>query len=260
MHFAEWRWWRFSPPWTRGTRTWSTMLKWISMAPALPPALGAALLLLWSFTFFSSSDRSVRIFDVKDGTQSLAASLVGHEGPVWQVAWAHPRWTEHRKNKSTKMRSSVSEFLDRFGNILASCSYDRRVLIWQENQGQWTKVVKSCWVNNDHVAQSADSWVLKYRNSAAPWLLNWLSNIAKWNVAQCSLAYLHCWEVFLGDQLCVYRIQRDFTQIHEYTNHDSSVNSVQWAPHDFGLVSSIGLSIFCLCMIFISLLGHCFRN
>ena len=38
-----------------------------------------------------SSDRSVRIFDVKDGTQSLAASLVGHEGPVWQVAWAHPR-------------------------------------------------------------------------------------------------------------------------------------------------------------------------
>ena len=40
---------------------------------------------------FSSSDRSVRIFDVKDGTQSLAASLVGHEGPVWQVAWAHPR-------------------------------------------------------------------------------------------------------------------------------------------------------------------------
>ena len=43
------------------------------------------------FLFFSSSDRSVRIFDVKDGTQSLAASLVGHEGPVWQVAWAHPR-------------------------------------------------------------------------------------------------------------------------------------------------------------------------
>ena len=41
--------------------------------------------------FLSTSDRSVRIFDVKDGTQSLAASLVGHEGPVWQVAWAHPR-------------------------------------------------------------------------------------------------------------------------------------------------------------------------
>ena len=56
-----------------------------------------------------SSDRSVKIFDVRDGTQTLAADLRGHEGPVWQVAWAHPR----------------------FGNILASCSYDRRVIIWQ---------------------------------------------------------------------------------------------------------------------------------
>jgi len=66
-----------------------------------------------------SSDRSVKIFDVKDGTQVLAADLRGHEGPVWQVSWAHPR----------------------YGNILASCSYDRKVLIWQEGErGQWTKI------------------------------------------------------------------------------------------------------------------------
>ena len=38
-----------------------------------------------------SSDRSVKLFDVRDGSQSLAAELRGHEGPVWQVAWAHPR-------------------------------------------------------------------------------------------------------------------------------------------------------------------------
>ena len=66
---------------------------------------------------------------------------------MWQVAWAHPR----------------------FGNILASCSYDRRVIIWQEGGGQWTK-------------------------------------------------------------------------IHEYINHDSSVNSVQWAPHDHGLILVCGSS------------------
>jgi len=66
-----------------------------------------------------SSDRAVRIFDVKDGTQILAADLRGHEGPVWQVSWAHPR----------------------YGNILASCSYDRRVLIWQEGErGQWSRI------------------------------------------------------------------------------------------------------------------------
>ena len=39
--------------------------------------------------------------------------------------------------------------------------------------------------------------------------------------------------------LCFMFVNLNSWQIHEYTNHDSSVNSVQWAPHDFGLVSSI---------------------
>lgn len=54
-----------------------------------------------------SSDNSVKIFDLKNGSQSLVADLKGHVGPVWQVAWAHPK----------------------FGNLLASCSYDRYVII-----------------------------------------------------------------------------------------------------------------------------------
>jgi protein transport protein SEC13 len=49
-----------------------------------------------------------------------------HTGPVWQVAWAHPK----------------------FGHILASCSYDGKVLIWKEQQSpssaantdNWTKI------------------------------------------------------------------------------------------------------------------------
>lgn len=64
-----------------------------------------------------SSDKSVKIFDVKNGGQTLAAELRGHGGPVWQVAWAHPK----------------------FGNILASCSYDRKVIIWRENGAEWSK-------------------------------------------------------------------------------------------------------------------------
>lgn len=49
---------------------------------------------------------------------------VRHTGPVWQVAWAHPK----------------------FGDILASCSYDGKVIIWKEQLGQgpgaggWTKI------------------------------------------------------------------------------------------------------------------------
>ena len=45
-----------------------------------------------------------------------------HTGPVWQVAWAHPK----------------------YGHILASCSYDGKVLIWKEQQGSavggWIKI------------------------------------------------------------------------------------------------------------------------
>ena len=32
-----------------------------------------------------SSDRSIKIFEVKEGTQTRVADLRGHEGPVWQV-------------------------------------------------------------------------------------------------------------------------------------------------------------------------------
>uniref|UniRef100_A0A4W3K0C3 Protein SEC13 homolog n=1 Tax=Callorhinchus milii TaxID=7868 RepID=A0A4W3K0C3_CALMI len=65
-----------------------------------------------------SSDRSVKIFDVKNGGQILVADLRGHEGPVWQVGWAHPM----------------------YGNMVASCSYDRKVIIWKEENGTWDKM------------------------------------------------------------------------------------------------------------------------
>lgn len=64
-----------------------------------------------------SSDNSVKIFDIKNGGQTLAADLRAHGGPVWQVAWAHPR----------------------YGNILASCSYDRKVIVWKETGGEWIR-------------------------------------------------------------------------------------------------------------------------
>lgn len=37
---------------------------------------------------------------------------------MWQVAWAHPM----------------------FGNVLASCSYDRKVIVWKEENGSWDKM------------------------------------------------------------------------------------------------------------------------
>uniref|UniRef100_UPI00358F4C78 uncharacterized protein isoform X3 n=1 Tax=Myxine glutinosa TaxID=7769 RepID=UPI00358F4C78 len=65
-----------------------------------------------------SSDRTVKIFNIRDGAQTLVAHLHGHDGPVWQVAWAHAM----------------------YGSVLASCAYDRKVIIWQEGRNEWEKM------------------------------------------------------------------------------------------------------------------------
>ena len=49
-------------------------------------------------------------------------TLKGHTGPVWKLSWAHPT---------------------NYGRVLASCGYDKRVIIWRQmdsNNGQkWQK-------------------------------------------------------------------------------------------------------------------------
>ena len=80
-----------------------------------------------------SSDRTIKVFDTGTTTttsgdgfdqqqqqqqqggvpnveRANATTLTGHEGPVWQVSWAHPK----------------------FGALLASCSFDHTVMIWKE--------------------------------------------------------------------------------------------------------------------------------
>lgn len=71
----------------------------------------------------ASSDKTIKIFDI-EGTEShkLVETLVGHDGPIWQVAWAHPK----------------------FGSILASCSYDGKAIIWKEQPEtqQWSIIAE----------------------------------------------------------------------------------------------------------------------
>ncbi|KAL4419360.1 hypothetical protein ABPG77_001587 [Micractinium sp. CCAP 211/92] len=69
-----------------------------------------------------SSDRSIKVFEVVGDQITLLADLNGHEGPVWQVAWAHPK----------------------FGSLLASCSFDSRVIVWKEvSDNVWQQVYQS---------------------------------------------------------------------------------------------------------------------
>jgi len=84
-----------------------------------------------------SSDRTIKIFEIGEDeqqSQQPSAILNGHEGPVWEVEWLHPK----------------------FGNILASCSYDRKVIIWkEENQNQWQII----YLYNDHkLSVNSISW------------------------------------------------------------------------------------------------------
>ncbi|QIX01860.1 hypothetical protein AMS68_007377 [Peltaster fructicola] len=66
-----------------------------------------------------SSDKTIKIYEIEGDQHRLSATLLGHEGAVWSVSWAHPK----------------------FGTILASSSYDGRVLIWREQpQGQWQRI------------------------------------------------------------------------------------------------------------------------
>ncbi|KAL7562822.1 hypothetical protein ACA910_002444 [Epithemia clementina (nom. ined.)] len=73
-----------------------------------------------------SSDRTIKVFNVSSsstdgsaGSYELVATLQGHEGPVWQVSWAHPK----------------------FGVLLASCSFDGSVWVHRESRPrEWTVI------------------------------------------------------------------------------------------------------------------------
>lgn len=65
-----------------------------------------------------SSDRSIKLFDIDGDSHKLIDTLRGHQGPVWQLSWAHPK----------------------FGGLLASCSYDGSVIFWREENGSWPAV------------------------------------------------------------------------------------------------------------------------
>ena len=94
-----------------------------------------------------SSDRSIKIYDVTDTSNVLSAELGGHDGPVWQVDWAHPR----------------------FGTLLASCGYDQRIIVHSEVRPNYQQP-------------------------------------AQWN------------------------------PFYQYDGHKSSVNSISWAPNEYGLI------------------------
>ncbi|KAJ5070153.1 protein sec13 [Anaeramoeba ignava] len=67
-----------------------------------------------------SLDGTIKIFTITEDTQTLVATIKGHQGPVWALSWSHPK----------------------FGVFLASCGNDQKVVIWKEKNAQnniWEK-------------------------------------------------------------------------------------------------------------------------
>ncbi|XP_071958701.1 nucleoporin SEH1-like [Antedon mediterranea] len=69
-----------------------------------------------------SSDQSLKVWDLgEDGEWQCTANWRSHGGSVWRVTWCHPE----------------------FGQVLASCSFDRTTAIWEEIVGDSTSKQKS---------------------------------------------------------------------------------------------------------------------
>lgn len=117
----------------------------------------------------SSSDRTIKIYDVLGDSYTHTATLQNHTGPVWSLSWSHPK----------------------YGSLLASASFDGSVLIHHEVRPQeWTLIYGQTPSNNpNNTSTNASSSVNNQNSSTAT-----------------------------------------------PTLHESSVNDVSFAPHEFGLI------------------------
>lgn len=70
----------------------------------------------------ASSDHKVKIFRVDGNNHEHMHTLEKHEGPVWCVRWIHPNFAPHR---------------------LVSCGYDRKVIVWAEQGGEYRPFYES---------------------------------------------------------------------------------------------------------------------
>ena len=73
----------------------------------------------------SGSDGKINIFDVTNNTFNKIAELSKHEESVWKISWSHPR----------------------FGNLIASCGFDKKVFVWKETSSNIWEVI---FQYNDH--------------------------------------------------------------------------------------------------------------
>jgi len=132
-----------------------------------------------------SSDKTIKIHSVTEGNNAGVplADLRGHDGPVWQVAWAHPK----------------------FGGVLASCSYDRKVFIWKET--------------------NTNSWEIIYQYSGHELSVNSVA----WAPHEYGLV-LACASSDGHISILTFKESNNTWETTRFAAHNVGVNAVSWAP------------------------------
>ncbi|ESO91072.1 hypothetical protein LOTGIDRAFT_191563 [Lottia gigantea] len=84
-----------------------------------------------------SSDHSVKIWDCDEkGQWHCSANWKAHSGSVWRVTWCHPE----------------------YGQVIATCSFDRTAAVWEELIGEHARQNKqSHWVKRTSLVDSRTS-------------------------------------------------------------------------------------------------------
>jgi protein transport protein SEC13 len=145
-----------------------------------------------------SSDKSINIFDIEGDSHRLTETLKGHDGAVWSLSWAHPK----------------------FSTLLASSSYSGQILIHREaGPGQWQLIhastTHSASVNTVSWAPHEAGCLLAAASSDGTVSLLELAGAGGANPAG-AVPGQHA--------------QSAFVQIAHFPAHSLGANSVSWAP------------------------------
>merc|ERR1711881_41952 len=112
----------------------------------------------------ASNDKTIKLFDVRNGQNREIAKMTDHTGQIWQLAWAHPF----------------------FGQVLASCSYDGECIIYKKNEQtqkrdifhrkKYSRALNSvCWAPPEFglrlaiASSEEDIIILTYNNDNKDW-------------------------------------------------------------------------------------------
>jgi len=147
------------------------------------------------------------VFQVDPGqAERLVGTLTGHEGPVWQVAWAHPK----------------------FGSLLASCSYDGSVIIWKESASAAGGAVRQQQYQqqfNQQQQTTTQQWIKVKEHRLHESSVNALA----WAPHELGLS-LACASSDGQVSVLTYRVEDSTWEVQAFPAHQIGCNAVSWCP------------------------------